>query len=534
MMYLGDFADNQTIHFAWNSCDQDGESITRAVNGTIHVYKNDAAGTEVTTGVTDTEDFDSLTGVHYCKIVTTDAFYAAGADYTVILKASTIDGETVNAVLAHFSIENRFMRGTNSAALASVCTESRLAELDAANLPADIDDLREIADTTLGAVQNLSATGSALNALANANTTIVTGTETSGTYLTTIESNDVRHVITEVGSTIDMYYEFDVGSDGIPVTIHIEGYLKEGAPPGNDSVTLYAYNWVTTSWELLHVDILVGIVTDGPDSLSSHSLFHDQVGTGGDVGKVRIRFYDNALESGTSLNIDQIYVSYAESYSASIAAILDDTSNMQPKLGTPAADISADIAAPVTLADGAHGGTAATLTLLKMEVDNTNGDGVTFKSSGGNGIGLLCQGEGTGPAIRATSGSGGATGIEIEGSQGDPGLLISGGVAGHGILVGSGSNKSNISGTKELASFAAGLESLLLATVQASPAPTTTEFDTNLTLTNVDQLVNRVIIFRDGNNQYVQAKITASSVTGLITCEELPVSPVAGNTFIVV
>jgi len=36
---------------------------------------------------------------------------------------------------------NTDMRGTDSAALASVCTETRLAELDAANLPADIDDL---------------------------------------------------------------------------------------------------------------------------------------------------------------------------------------------------------------------------------------------------------------------------------------------------------------------------------------------------------------------------------------------------------
>jgi len=30
------------------------------------------------------------------------------------------------------------MRGTNSAALASVCTETRLAELDSGNLPTDI------------------------------------------------------------------------------------------------------------------------------------------------------------------------------------------------------------------------------------------------------------------------------------------------------------------------------------------------------------------------------------------------------------
>ena len=39
------------------------------------------------------------------------------------------------------NIDGDAMRGTNSAALASVCTEARLAELAAANLPADVDTL---------------------------------------------------------------------------------------------------------------------------------------------------------------------------------------------------------------------------------------------------------------------------------------------------------------------------------------------------------------------------------------------------------
>lgn len=153
MMYLGDFRENQTVRFMWNTCEVGGASVTRATNGTIHVYKDGASGTEVTTGVTDTEDFDSLTGVHSCAIVTADAFYATGCDYTVVLKTAEIDGEAVNAVLAEFSIENRFMRGTDSAALASVCTEARLVELAAANLPTDIDAIPGL----IAALNNLSA-----------------------------------------------------------------------------------------------------------------------------------------------------------------------------------------------------------------------------------------------------------------------------------------------------------------------------------------------------------------------------------------
>lgn len=105
-MYLGDYAEDETVYFKWDSFDSNGASITRATDGTISVYK-DADLTQTTTGVTDTEDFDSLTGIHHVGIVTTDAFYTAGTDYSVVLSAATIDGQTVNAVLANFSIENR-------------------------------------------------------------------------------------------------------------------------------------------------------------------------------------------------------------------------------------------------------------------------------------------------------------------------------------------------------------------------------------------------------------------------------------------
>lgn len=105
-IYLGDFAFQQTIDFMWNTAGSNGASITRATNGTISVYKNNSV-TQTTTGVTDTEDFDTLTGVHHCRIVTTDAFYVAQESYMVVLSAATIDGQTVNACIAQFSIENR-------------------------------------------------------------------------------------------------------------------------------------------------------------------------------------------------------------------------------------------------------------------------------------------------------------------------------------------------------------------------------------------------------------------------------------------
>lgn len=107
MTYLGDYVEDDTVYFLWSTNDADGASITRATDGTVSVYKDNGT-TQSTAGITDTEDFDSLTGVHACTIdLSADAFYATGSDYAVVLSAATIDGQTVNAVLAHFSIENR-------------------------------------------------------------------------------------------------------------------------------------------------------------------------------------------------------------------------------------------------------------------------------------------------------------------------------------------------------------------------------------------------------------------------------------------
>lgn len=131
--YLGDFLDGVTIKKMWNTNAVAGESITRATNGTVSVYK-DGGTTQSTTGVTDTEDFDSLTGVHLCAIDTSaDAtFYSPGSDFEAVLSAATIDGKTINATLFSFSLRNRsnatiIDRGTVPAAGSTTGTRLRAA-----------------------------------------------------------------------------------------------------------------------------------------------------------------------------------------------------------------------------------------------------------------------------------------------------------------------------------------------------------------------------------------------------------------------
>lgn len=112
------------MRFLWNSNGQDGASITRSTNGTIRIYKN-ASTTERSSsaGITDTEDFDTLTGVHQVVIDLSDntdaGFYAAGNDFFVVLAGAVIDTKTVNAVLAQFSIGKK---SENKLKVVGVCT----------------------------------------------------------------------------------------------------------------------------------------------------------------------------------------------------------------------------------------------------------------------------------------------------------------------------------------------------------------------------------------------------------------------------
>ena len=104
---LGDFLEDATVHLLWDTNAPDGSSVTRATDGEVRVYKSNGMG-QTTAGITDTEDFDGLTGVHAITIdLSADAFYAPGKNYVITVSAMTVDGKVVNHRLAMFSVQNR-------------------------------------------------------------------------------------------------------------------------------------------------------------------------------------------------------------------------------------------------------------------------------------------------------------------------------------------------------------------------------------------------------------------------------------------
>lgn len=107
MPYLGDYASQETVYFTFTTVSTTGAPTQLAGTPAISVYK-DGDITQTTTGVTLTVDFDGLTGLNHVAIATTDAFYATGTDFHVIITTGTVGGTSVvGYTVGTFSITNR-------------------------------------------------------------------------------------------------------------------------------------------------------------------------------------------------------------------------------------------------------------------------------------------------------------------------------------------------------------------------------------------------------------------------------------------
>lgn len=127
-----------------NSLD-DLPSTGEITPGTISIDRKAAAETSWSNVVNDAACSEAAGLVYYDEVFDAGSGYVVGDSIRVTFKAQKIivaanDYEISDATGRVFYTQIReSMRGTDSAALASVCTEGRLAELDGANIPADID-----------------------------------------------------------------------------------------------------------------------------------------------------------------------------------------------------------------------------------------------------------------------------------------------------------------------------------------------------------------------------------------------------------
>lgn len=143
--YLGDFPTGATIFFPFHTFNSSGASVTLtglAVTD-IEVYKGASMtqrASDAGYALVDTDgiDLDGITGIHGFTIDTSDntdaGFFAAGNDYTVVVSAVTVDGQTVSFIAGRFSIDNRGLLRPTVASRTLDVTAGGNAGIDADNI----------------------------------------------------------------------------------------------------------------------------------------------------------------------------------------------------------------------------------------------------------------------------------------------------------------------------------------------------------------------------------------------------------------
>ena len=146
--------------------------------------------------------------------------------------------------------------------------------------------------------QNLSA-GSASISTTAASATVTTGNETN-TYTSTAALDLTYHIVEDDSPNTEFYYEFSVGTNGVPTAIQWDGYAQSQG----DSYTIKALNWPST-WEQVGLVTAVNGTTRKEDTWN---LTNAHVGTGADDGKVRLQVTSS---DGTAFATDRILCNYA-------------------------------------------------------------------------------------------------------------------------------------------------------------------------------------------------------------------------------
>jgi hypothetical protein len=142
----------------------------------------------------------------------------------------------------------------------------------------------------------------------------------TNTYTDTHTLNGTLHIVEDDATATDIYYQFNIGGNGVPVGISWDGYMNSNG----DSYTIWAYNYGSTTYEQIGTrsgTIATTVLHDDWDLTTAH------VGTGANIGLVRCRFLS---ADGTAVATDRILCSYAvvfQSVGYANGAIWIDTVN---------------------------------------------------------------------------------------------------------------------------------------------------------------------------------------------------------------
>lgn len=256
-MDLGDRAEDSTIDFMFQTRNTSAAPATLAGTPAISVYKANGT-TESTAGVTLTADFDSRTGLNHVRIDTSsDAFYATGNDYMVVITTGTVNSvSVVGTVVATFSIDNRSVSQVTGA-VGSVTSNvsANMVEISgdsgaADNLEAQYDGTGYTDATAPSSREQVDGMGAGSGgslpfAAIEDNTggaiidsVTFVGTVDSGTFASTQSNDGTSHTISDTGNDIDIVYGFQVGGGRVGVGVQIVANVNGNA----DEMKVKAYD----------------------------------------------------------------------------------------------------------------------------------------------------------------------------------------------------------------------------------------------------------------------------------------------------
>ncbi len=237
-----DLANTATYRFGLmlvNALD-DLPSTAEITPGTISIERKAIGGTSWSAIVTDAACSEIAGLIYYDEVFDSGTGYAEGDSIRVTFKSQKVtvaanDYEIIGTTGRMFYTSIRqTMRGTDSAALASVCTESRLAELDAGNLPADIAAIPTAADNRAEMDSNSTQLTTIAGDVANIDGAAMRGTDNAATAsalsthdgkLDTVDSNVDTVVAKLPAGTIADSDEIGVVQDNSLGKIKVERFM---------------------------------------------------------------------------------------------------------------------------------------------------------------------------------------------------------------------------------------------------------------------------------------------------------------------
>ena len=361
-----------------------------AVTGFVVGLVSSTDGSDITTGTP--VGYYTLDGGTQTAIGDITPVHEGNGLWSFDLLASEMNGDIVglsfthtSAISTHFTIKTSILT-TDDTLLSDVVSIS--GDTTAAdNLELQYDTTGLTGDTfpsTQASVRNI-ATGSAAISVIAESDIVTTGTEVN-TFSVTDELNQTYHEITDIAGVMEVYYQFDVGGNGIAATVDMVGRLI-GA---NDIIGVYAYNWGASTWDQIGSIQGANSTTDGD---LSFNLLTRHTGTGVNLGKVRVRGYAASGLTSSTLYIDQAYVSYAvvaQSVGYALGRIWVDTVDGTPGTETYVNGVAETPVNSITDALILSGSTKANLSDFHISSDSTFAPSVAIQGHNIYGIGYTC------------------------------------------------------------------------------------------------------------------------------------------------